>query len=130
MEDLLQRYFWPNVTRITGITPTGEGSVTLIGDRPSTRYFAQRFFSGNLHDVNLGAMPVAQIISRISRYCDESDLVIGRLAAPFSRTMARLNACSAPLMVQPKLHLPLSEKKRTRFANGNETTFARYARTG
>ena len=109
MEHLFQRYFWPNVRRIAGVTSSGPAAVTLIGDRPSTRYFVNRFFDVCAEETDLGVMPVARLISKMNRYCDESDLVVGRIASPFSRTLARLGACSAPLMVQPKLRLPLTE---------------------
>jgi hypothetical protein len=111
MEDLFQRYFWPSVRRVSGVSDGVPASVTLIGDRPSTRYFVNRFLDESTEEESLGVMPAAQFISKINRYCDESDLVVGRIAAPFSRTMSRLSACAAPLMVQPKLSLPLSEER-------------------
>jgi hypothetical protein len=114
VQDGLERYFWPPTIRVEAAAGSGGEAVVIIGDRPSTRYFSQKFAGETAKDLWLGNTPIVGLSARLEDLCGKGDVVVGRLVAPVARALARRNALCAPLLVQAKLSLPLSDEKKAR----------------
>lgn len=104
----------PAIVGTQGLVADQTASMTTIGARPSTRYFSRQFFSQVAGEQRSGHVSVVSLARKLDDYRQESDLVLGRVLTPVARSLARKDALVLPVMVQPRLRLPLSEAQRTR----------------
>jgi hypothetical protein len=110
----IERFVFPSVTGIEGLAADQAAGMTMIGARPSTRYFAGQFISQTEREQPRGHVSIISLARKLDDYRRESDLVLGRVLTPVARLLTRQqDVLVMPVMVQPRLRLPLTEARRT-----------------